>query len=67
MLARVIKSFRDKYTNRIVRKGREIEISEERAAEINAAPGAPFIEIPKARGSRNATARKPAKCDTELS
>lgn len=40
----VTKSFRDKYTNRIVRKGKEIEIEEERFSELTG-PSGIFVEL----------------------
>lgn len=45
MQARVLKSYRDKYTRRAVKTGVEIEVEAGRVAEINSAPGGPFIEV----------------------
>ncbi len=44
MKVRVIRSFRDKDTKEAIRKGREIEISEERFSELNAGPLGTFVE-----------------------
>lgn len=44
MKVRVIKSFRDKDTKEAIRKGREIEISEERFGELTAGPLGAFVE-----------------------
>ena len=41
----MIKSYRDKYTHRAIKAGAEVEMETGRVAEINSAPGGPFVEI----------------------
>jgi hypothetical protein len=49
MKAKVVKSFRDKYTNEIYKENSEITISEERFAEIlTVGPFVEKVEEPKA-------------------
>lgn len=49
MKAKVVKSFRDKYTNEIYKENSEITISEERFAEIlTVGPYVEKVEEPKA-------------------
>lgn len=44
MRVKVIKSFRDKDTNSLHRKGKEIEVTEERFGELIAGPLGVFVE-----------------------
>lgn len=45
MKAKVIRTFRDKYTKALCRKGRELEVSEERFREINSTEHGSFLEV----------------------
>ena len=44
MKATVIKMFRDRYTKKFNALGAEIDVTEERFAEINATKGGPYVE-----------------------
>lgn len=44
MKVRVIRTFRDKHTNEIRRKGQEIEVTKERLDELLSAALGPFVE-----------------------
>lgn len=63
MYAVVIKRFRDKYTGNIHSIGDEIEVTEERAAEIMAA--GKYIVIPSGQPEESELPKAPEKSDEE--
>lgn len=52
MKVQALKTFRDKYTRALYRKGAIFDVTEGRAAEMNSAPAAPLVEEaqPKKKG-----------------
>ncbi len=49
MKVKILKVFRDRYTKQVYRVGTTIEVTEERAAEMNESPAAPLVAEVKAR------------------
>lgn len=52
MKVKALKDFRDKYTGELYKKGSTIEVTDERAAEMNTAPAAPLIAAVKEKKSK---------------
>lgn len=61
MKARVIKSFRDKHTNEIRRKGQEIEVTQERYEELTSVALGPFVEVLEPMEQAKKPEKKPAE------